>query len=154
LGVLDGQSVSVPDDALYLDDASRAIRHNRTITSFWFHRDYHVDLILFRQVIGTVTNAIYVRPWISYTLLESDSLRLGARFDLLYAAAANPAGTPGNGRHWGVEMDGSVWLDMPYGFGITLNTGLLVPLDALDDPSTGQAASPAFAFRGVFSWRY
>jgi uncharacterized protein (TIGR04551 family) len=154
LGVLDGQNVTIPDDALYLDDTSASVRDNKTITSFWFHRDYHVDLILFRQVIGTVTNAVYIRPWVSYELLETDSLRFGARFDFLYAAAANPQGTPGDGAHWGVEMDASTWLDLPHGFGLSLHAGLLVPLDALDDRLTGESPNPVFAFRGLMSWRY
>jgi len=154
LGVLDGQSITVPDDTLYLDDVSAAVRNNRTITSFWFHRDYHVDLILFRQVNRAVTNAVYVRPWVSYKLLDSDNLRMGARFDFLYAAAANPKGTPGDGDHWGVEMDASAWIDLPLGFGLSLHGGVLVPLDALNDRVTGAAPEPAFALRSLFSWRY
>jgi uncharacterized protein (TIGR04551 family) len=153
LGVSDGQNVSV-DDAFYLDESSQTVRENETISSFWFHRDYHVDLLLFRQVIGTVTNAVYVRPWIAYSLLETESVEMGARFDALYAAAMNPAGTPGNGDHWGVEFDASAWIDMPYGFGLSVHTGVLLPLDALNDRFTGASPSPAFAARGLLYWRY
>jgi len=153
LGVSDGQNVSVADE-LYLDDSSQVVRENETISSFWFHRDYHIDLLLFRQVIGTVTNAVYVRPWIAYTFLDTGSVELGARFDALYAAAMKPAGTPGKGDHWGVEFDASAWIDLPHGFGMSLHTGVLIPLDALDDRFTGAPASTAFAARGLFYWRY
>ena len=153
LGVSQGQNVSVPDE-LYLDDSSEKVRNNETISSFWFHRDYHVDLLLFRQVIGTVTNALYVRPWVAYTLLQTESFELGARFDALYAAAMNPEGTPGKGEHWGVELDASLWLDMPHGFGLAIHTGLLLPLDALNDRVTGLAPGVAFAGRAILSWRY
>ena len=153
LGVSDGQNVSV-DDAFYLDDSSEKVRQNETISSFWFHRDYHVDLLLFRQVIGTVTNAIYVRPWVAYTLLETESVELGARFDALYAAAMNPEGTPGKGQHWGVELDASAWLDLPHGFGLSMHTGALIPLDALNDRLTMQSPSVAFAVRALLYWRY
>jgi zinc protease len=30
--------------------------------------DYHIDLILFREVLSTVSNAAYFKPWVSYTL--------------------------------------------------------------------------------------
>lgn len=154
LGVLDGQNIVVRDDAIYLDDEGTNVRDNPVVTSFWFHRDYHVDLILFRQVIGTVTNAVYMKPWVAYTLLDTDDLKLHARFDLLYAAAARPEGTPGNGNHWGVEMDASVAMELPAGFGLNLATGLLIPLDALDDPTTGASPNPAFALRLMATWRY
>ncbi|MGB0589708.1 MAG: hypothetical protein ACPGU1_08530 [Myxococcota bacterium] len=153
LGVSDGQNVSVADE-LYLDDSSTAVRENETISSFWFHRDYHIDLLLFRQVIGTVTNAVYVRPWVAYTLLDTEAVEIGARFDALYAAAMNPEGTPGKGDHWGVEFDASAWVNLPHGFGMSLHTGVLLPLDALNDRVTGASPSPAFAARGLFYWRY
>jgi uncharacterized protein (TIGR04551 family) len=153
LGVSDGQNISVEDE-LYLDDSSQVVRENETVSSFWFHRDYHIDLLLFRQVIGTVTNAVYVRPWIAYTLLETESVEMGARFDALYAAAMNPEGTPGKGDHWGVEFDASAWIDLPHGFGMSLHTGVLIPLDALNDRITGASPSAAFAARGLFYWRY
>ena len=153
LGVSDGQNISVEDD-FYLDDASQKVRDNETISSFWFHRDYHVDLLLFRQVIGTVTNAVYVRPWVAYTLLDTETLELGARFDALYAAAMNPEGTPGKGDHWGVELDASAWLEMPHGFAFSVHTGLLIPLDALNDRITQATPGLAFAARGLLTWRY
>ncbi|MGM0577000.1 MAG: hypothetical protein ACQEXJ_14845 [Myxococcota bacterium] len=152
LGVLDGQNIVEPDDGVYEDNLNVAT--NDTVTSFWFDRDYRVDLILFRQVIGAVTNAVYAKPWVSYDLLDTDSMRLGARLDVLYAAAARPSGTPGNGRHYGVEVDGGLHLELPDGFGARLDAGFLVPMGALDDRETGASPDPAFSVRGLMTWRY
>ena len=152
IGVLDGQDVVDPDDDAYA--TNDALRDNGTVTSFIFNRDYRLDLILFRQVIGAVTNAVYLKPWVSYDLFRSDDLRLSLRFDLLWAAAMRPSGTPGDGQQWGLELDGHVGLETTGGFTATLGVGLLVPFDALRDPVTGDDPEPAGALRGVLGWRF
>ncbi|MEZ4466019.1 MAG: hypothetical protein R3F43_16560 [bacterium] len=42
------------------------------VTGFKFDRDYVVDLILFREIIGAVTNAFYVKPWLAYNFIDQD----------------------------------------------------------------------------------
>ena len=152
LGYLDGQNIVDPDDANYL--ANDNVRLNSQVTSFWFHRDYRLDLILFRQVLGGVTNAIYVKPYASFHLLKNSNIALSARLDILYAAAARPSGTPGKGHHYGVEFDASLRLELAKGLGIDLTAGVLVPMDALRDPDTLATPNPAYAIRGLFTWRY
>ncbi|PIE21004.1 MAG: hypothetical protein CSA66_00190 [Proteobacteria bacterium] len=152
LGVLDGQNIVESDDDAYARNDN--VRNNRTVTSFWFNRDYRVDLILFRQIIGTVTNAVYFKPWIARDLLQLDGGVLHGRLDVLYAMAAKPDGTPGNGRHWGVEVDGAVGLRLDSGLDASLAAGVLLPLDALDDAETGEAGDPAFALRGIVTWSF
>ncbi|MCB9729322.1 MAG: hypothetical protein H6744_15935 [Deltaproteobacteria bacterium] len=154
LGVIDGQNIVVADDLAYPNSANTNVSENNIVSSYWFHRDYRLDLILFRQVIGGVTNAVYVKPWVSWTLLDSGDTRLTTRLDVLYAAAARPSGTPGRGRHYGVEIDGSLGIEMPAGFGLDLSAGLLLPMSALDDRDTGASPSTAFALRGLLTWRY
>ena len=151
LGVYDGQNLVAVGDG-NVNDAR--VLADRTLTSFWFHRDYHVDLILFRQIIGTVTNAIYVKPWISYRLLDTDSLRVGARLDVMYARAFEPKGTPGGGEHWGVESDLKVFMELPHKIGLSVDAGVFVPLDALNNPDTGARPDPTFALRGLATWRF
>lgn len=152
VGVLDGSNVVDPDDDGYA--TNDAIRNNRTITSFAFHRDYRVDLILFRQVLGAVTNALYVKPWIAHELLTTEAFALSARLDVLYAAAMRPTGTPGGGDHWGVEFDARIGLEMRNGLSVALTAGLLVPLDALENPVTGESPDPSFALRAIVDWRF
>ena len=52
---------------------------NNRIGRFTFDPDYHVDLILFRELIVAVTNAIYVKPSISLAG-SVPAIRRGAKF--------------------------------------------------------------------------
>jgi uncharacterized protein (TIGR04551 family) len=152
VGVLDGQDVGATDDAIFATDA--ALRANRVLTGFAFNRDYRLDLILFRQVLGAVTNAAYVKPWVSHDVLSSEALWLRARLDVLYAAAMRPSGTPGGGESWGLEVDGRLELGLAGGFEAQLAAGVLVPLGAFGDPLTNALPAPAFALRGIAAWRF
>ena len=151
LGYLDGQNIVDPDDANY--EANENVRTNANVTSYWFNTDYKLDLLLFRQILGGVTNAYYVKPWVSYALLDTDDLKIKARFDVAYAGAMNPEGTPGQGNHWGIEMDAGLHLEFSPGFEVAVDGGVLLPMDALADPTTGADPSTAFALRGLFIWR-
>lgn len=152
IGVLDGQDVVDPDDDAYA--TNDALRGNENITSFFFNRDYHLDLILFRQVIGAVTNAAYFKPWVSAEVLRTDDMKLGVRLDVLYALAMRPSGTPGDGNSWGLEVDAKVMLDLTSGFNASFAVGVLVPLDALDDATTGASSDPAGAVRALLGWKF
>ncbi len=152
LGVLDGQNIVEPDDDLY--ETNTNVRNNRTVTSFWFNRDYRVDLILFRQVIGTVTNAVYLKPWVRYELMEIAGGTLSARFDAMYAIATKPTGTPGNGQHWGVELDAQLDFMTDTGLGANLTIGVLLPMDALDDPDTPGSPDPIMAIQANLLWKF
>jgi uncharacterized protein (TIGR04551 family) len=80
---------------------------DRNLNDFHFSPEYHVDEILFRRILGTVTNAIYFKPSISYWL-ELDSRRrndLGISGSIIYSIAPVPVSTPGNSMNYGVEMD-------------------------------------------------
>jgi uncharacterized protein (TIGR04551 family) len=151
LGYLDGQNIVDHDDANY--EANDNVRTNATVDSFWFNTDYKVDLLLFRQIIGGVTNAYYLKPWIAYSLFDTDAMKLKARFDVAYAGAMDSAGTPGEGEHWGVEIDAGLQLSLPEGFEVALDAGVLFPMDALNDPITGQEPSTAFGLRTLLIWR-
>jgi uncharacterized protein (TIGR04551 family) len=101
------------------------------LDEFRFDNDYLVDLILFREIMGTVANATYFKPWVSFEWLET----LGARLDMIYSIANQIVAYPGNSRNLGIELD----LDLYYkntdqGFYAGLQYGVLFPLGALDRP--------------------
>ncbi len=60
------------------------------LNNFQFSPDYHVDLLLFRRVIGTVSDALYVRPEVAYGF---DNNVVGS-FAVMYAQAVHKASTP------------------------------------------------------------
>ena len=80
---------------------------DKNLNDFHFSSEYHVDEILYRRLLGTVTNAIYFKPSIAYWL-ELDSRRrndLGISGSIIYSIAPVPVSTPGNSMNYGVEMD-------------------------------------------------
>lgn len=150
LGYSDGQNISTANDDAY--ETTPNVNENKTVESYWFHRDYKIDLILFRQVIGGVTNAVYVKPYVGYDLSLGD-VKLTTQLDFLYAAAVDPDGTPGQGRHYGVEIDAHLGLEYD-SFGAGLSGGVLIPMNALANRDTGAQPEVAYTVMGLFTWRY
>jgi uncharacterized protein (TIGR04551 family) len=104
---------------------------NSTMNAFRFNFDYHVDILLFRQIIGAVTNATYFKPWVSYDLFQ----RLTGKLALVYAFANNPDATPGASRSYGLELDADIGYRSPNeGFFAGFRYGAFFPMGALDRP--------------------
>ena len=78
-----------------------ARRHRRSASSS-FNREYKVDLILWRHLIGAVTNAAYVKPFLQYDLTKSITFKVVERH---VVRAASPVATPGNSTMYGTEFD-------------------------------------------------
>ncbi len=96
---------------------------------FVFDRDYKVDLILFRELIGAVTNAIYTKPFLSYELTKGITLRVAN----ITSFAVKPVSTPGNGTMYGTEFDADIGYDAG-AFHAGLAYGVLFPLSAMNHP--------------------
>jgi uncharacterized protein (TIGR04551 family) len=103
------------------------------IGRFTFDPDYHVDQILFRRILGTVSNATYFKPGISYDIVDN----FGARVDILYALANKPVAYPGNSYNLGLEIDAQImYKNEEEGFYAGLVYGVLFPFGALGLPSS------------------
>ncbi|MBM4342212.1 MAG: hypothetical protein FJ100_02410 [Deltaproteobacteria bacterium] len=98
------------------------------VTGFRFNRNYQVDSLLFRELVGTVTNAMYLRPTVSinaYPWYGSDLL--GLDLSVLQAIAVEQDGVPGNTRNIGTELSargligrrGQALLDLTFAYAIT-----------------------------------
>jgi uncharacterized protein (TIGR04551 family) len=113
-----------------------------SINNFTFNQDYHVDMILWREIIGGVTGAWYARPNIKYTLIEGLDLSLS----IIYSESWYAASTPGNQLPLGVEFDGGIHYKTDDGFIASLDYGLLVPLGGLGETlNDGTFLSPSVA---------
>jgi uncharacterized protein (TIGR04551 family) len=108
---------------------------DRVINDFRFSPDYHVDEILFRRIIGTVTNAIYAKPKLTYWLDLAERRQIGLSAAGIYSMALIPVSMPGNSSPLGIEMNLGVHYRNPadgvFG-GVTW--GVLWPLSGLDRP--------------------
>jgi len=115
-----------------------------TVSAFRFDFNYRVDLILFRELLGTVTNATYLKPHLKYHLTDEITGQAAA----VVSFANVPVATPGNGSMYGVELD----LDLGYQsdrFFAGLAYGILLPMSALDHPANmTDQGGPGFPFDG------
>lgn len=136
-GAFDGPQASAPSD--------------HTVDNFRFHPDFRIDQILFREIIGTITDAVYVRPHARIALLTAGSSRLEASAALVASWALEATSTPSGARHLGVEIDPELRY-VAAGFSVTLDYGLLLPGPAFD--STTLAARPAQTIRARLGFVY
>ena len=129
----------------YLDQAElpnepSLFEKDESLTAFRFNRDYQVDLILFREIIGGVTNAAYFKPYLRYHFVNEDTEAWGFQLAILYGHAMDKNATPGQDNPLGLEFDLELFIQeydvMKWSFAY----GLLFPMAGLDfvDPESGQ----------------
>lgn len=108
-------------------------RDGQELDFFRFDPDYHVDLILFRRVIGTVTNAFYFNPYIQADFLKSGDRKMQLDVDMIVSRAANQEGTPAGNDPWlGFEIDSALRWIMTDTFHAAVQGGILFPLGGLN----------------------
>jgi uncharacterized protein (TIGR04551 family) len=110
---------------------------DHVMSAFHFSPDYHVDEIFFRHIMGTVTNAVYVKPQTSYWFDLGQNRAIGLNGSILYSAAQVPVSTPGNAINYGVEADlGASFRNTGEGVYGGVTWGLFFPLAALSRPAS------------------
>ncbi len=120
----------------------RALPEETAFNAFRFDFDYKIDLILFRELIGTVTNATYLRPTLSYDITHSLKLKI----QNVTSFANVPVATPGNGTMYGTEFDGDFGYENE-GFFAGISYGILLPFSAMDHPADGDNdGGPGFQY--------
>lgn len=112
-GQFDGPQANLPRD--------------HTVDNFRFHPDYHIDQILFREIIGTITDAIYIRPHARVRLLAAGSGHIEAGAALIASWAVEAASTPSGQRALGIEVDPELRFASRDGFAATVDYGVLFP---------------------------
>ena len=116
---------------------------NRTFSTFRFHPDYRVDMILFRNILSRVSGAYYFRPEVGYDFIrDPDGQKVGADAAVVWSRASEFVQTPGNARDLGIELNFKVHyqakdgvlnddLDKMGGFFTSIEYGVLFPLGGL-----------------------
>ena len=124
----------------YLNYRWRSVRQpalDHSIRDFKFSPEYHIDSILFREILGTVTNALYVKPAISYWFDLQQGRQIGLSGSFVYSVAQVPVATPGNELGYGLEMNlGASYRNTPEGFYAGMTWGVLWPFGALNRPAS------------------
>jgi uncharacterized protein (TIGR04551 family) len=144
---------------LAADEDGNCTEVDNNVTNYKFDPGYNIDLILFREILGTVTDAFYFKPHVAYFLTED----IGVRADLISSFAMYASSTPGNANPLGVELDLSGFYRSDDGFYLMAQYGFLFPLAGLHhgideesgdyiggvDPRFGEA-QPAQTFQLFF----
>jgi uncharacterized protein (TIGR04551 family) len=109
--------------------------HSCTLTQFMFNRDYQVDLILWHELYGAVTNAAYAKPFLQYDITKSIMFKVSN----VTSFALKPVATPGNGEVYGTEFDGDIGYNGNHIFA-GISYGILFPFGAMAHPAPDPTA--------------
>jgi uncharacterized protein (TIGR04551 family) len=116
---------------------------DRTISTFRFHPNYKVDLILNRNLLTRVQGVYYFRPSVEYDFVrEANGQRFGGGFAGIWTRASQFVQTPGHKRDLGIELDLSLYYqskdgslndnnEKAGGFYTMLQYGVLFPMGGL-----------------------
>jgi len=111
------------------------------LSQFMFNREYKIDMILWRQLIGAVTNAGYVKPFLGYDLSKSIALKVAN----ITSFALKPVATPGNSTMYGTEFNADIGYTSG-GLNIGASYGVLFPFAALNHPADESTTNPVFNY--------
>jgi len=139
------QTQALPGD---VDGPQFRLPQDNRVDNFRFHPNYHVDLILFRRILGTVSDSVYLRPWVRWKSRWGLSLEAVAISS--FALEANTP--PGGERPLGVEVDLGASFQFDRSFVVRLGFGLLVPLAGLDNVALGLRAKPATTLHALMGF--
>ncbi len=139
-GDLDGPQANPPFD--------------NAVQNYRFHPDYRVDRILFREIIGAVTDAIYLRPHLRYHVVDLKKSRITLGLSGLLSFAAVAASAPGLEAPLGFEIDPDITYSNDVGFQAALEQATLIPMSGLDNVELGLPAKPAQLWRLRMSYAF
>ena len=129
-----------------LDGPQAAPRRDNRVDNFRMHPDFRIDRILFREILGTVTDAIYARPHARLRIARSRSAEVSATAALIASRAVSANSTPSGKAPLGVEMDPSLLFET-HSFLAALDYAVLFPLAGFDNTISSQTAKPAQLIR-------
>lgn len=143
-GDRDVDGMSIYED-LYLQQSN-----DRRLSNFSFHPNYRVDLILFRNILGAISGAWYLRPGLEYDIIRTPfGRRLGLGADMIYSRASQATQTYGKNPNLGVELNANLYYqsedgpDLLDGFHVLMQYGILFPLGGLQ--VFGQSDAPSLS---------
>jgi uncharacterized protein (TIGR04551 family) len=126
---------------------------DNTVDNFRFNPDYHVDLILWRRIIGQITDAVYVRPSLRVGPFGSVNHHIVLEAAVINSEAIYATTPPGQANHLGVEMDLAARYRYEHGFEAWLTYGLLFPGAGFRNLELNLQPKPAQALELILAYR-
>ncbi len=114
-----------------------------TMGAFRFNPAYMQDLLLFKEILGTVSNAAYAKPWLAFYFFQNN---MSARADIEFAGAVDKRGTvSGDKSLWGLELAGSVrYHDAEEPIFFQVQYGVMFPFGGFNALLTNGSATQRF----------
>jgi uncharacterized protein (TIGR04551 family) len=137
-----------------LDGAQTIPGRDSRVDNFRFHPDYRVDRILFREIIGTITDAAYFRPHVEWRAAEIGPGMLTLKLAAVFSLAVDAHSTPGGKQPLGIEIDPTLDYLTHDGFGFGIDYAVLFPLAGLDNALQGIGSAPAQLTRFRVSYAF
>jgi uncharacterized protein (TIGR04551 family) len=137
-----------------MDGSQLRLPYDTRFSNLAFHPDYRVDQILFRELIGTVTDAVYLRPHARWTWPGFLAGALTLDLAVVASWAMEATSTPGQATALGVEIDPSLSYVSEDGFRLDLDYAVLFPGAGFDNPEAGLAAKAAQLMRVRLGYRF
>jgi uncharacterized protein (TIGR04551 family) len=136
---------------------------DRVLRNFRFNRGYRTDMILYREILGGITDSFYIKPRINYRITQGFNV-FGAA---IYSRAIFPQSVPGArldasgtllaDTNLGLELNAGVRYETEDGFFAQLQYGVLFPFGGfakLDGAGAAVQIDSAQALRGQFGIKF
>ena len=107
-------------------------KDGRDVTNFKFDRNYQIGMIMFREIMGAITNAIYINPRFEYDFPTKNEDTFGFRVEAILGIAANKEATPSGEGLLGFEGNVSIFWKEKGKFLADLSYGIFIPGTAFD----------------------
>lgn len=108
---------------------------DQKVNNFKFDPDYQVDMILWREMYGTVTNGFYLKAMLTYNFdgnpWQEGVNGIGIRVAGIYSQALIREATLGQSEPLGVELNAHVKWASKDGYSLAVDYGILFPLPGL-----------------------
>lgn len=99
------------------------------ITNFRFNPDYRVDMILYREILGGITDSLYIKPKAKYRITQGFEAYVAGIYSRALFAESTPSWLYGNtDPSLGIELNAGVRYETEDGFFGQVQYGILFPL--------------------------
>ena len=124
---------------------------DRSLRNFRFNPAYRVDLILFRQILGQVTDAWYLKPNVRWDIFPGLAFDGAIVYSQALAANSTPSAVTGHpAKPLGLELDTMLTYTSGSGFQAFAQWGILQPLDAFGPQELTRAQTLAVGLVAKF----
>lgn len=145
-----GQLTTRPGD---LDGPQARPPVDYTIDNFRFSPDYHVDLILWRRILGQVTDAVYIKPTVRLGPFGSRWHHITFDASVIELNAIYPTTPPGQNSYLGTEIDLLARYRYEAGFEVDAGYGIFFPGDGFKNLQLNLAPQPAQTLEIILAYR-